>query len=420
LKEELQMPRDQEKDQRERGLLHTLFIILVITLLTIVFVEMGFRVIRAALINKDAPADPRAEADGYKGASWTNQYFKELHDLQTVWKSYVYWRRARFQGKYINIDNNGIRKTWNMESGDRKEKYKILCLGGSGMWGFGARDDHTIASRISKILTERLGMAVSVVNMGETGYVSSQEFIALSLELQAGRVPDLVIFYDGVNDIFSAFQNGRAGLPQNERNRRREFNLLITDTRSILTLFGPMMLSRTAIYKTMRDLAQKGTIGGYRDWTMGLKDKEIGVDEASKLSRSVARVYGANMELISGLAQKYDFKVRHYWQPTVFQKDHCSDYEAGFKESMKNVAPLFKEAYESVGAAPSIKKAGTTFKDLSNLFKNMKEPVFIDFCHITEEGNKRIARAIVENLLDGKVLRNHSDSTGSGHTSSSN
>ena len=49
--------------------------------------------------------------------------------------------------------------------------------------------------------------------------------ITLLLILQKGERPDVVIFYDGVNDTYSAFQQLRAGLPQNEFNREIEFNL---------------------------------------------------------------------------------------------------------------------------------------------------------------------------------------------------
>lgn len=39
-------------------------------------------------------------------------------------------------------------------------------------------------------------------------------------------MPDLVIFYDGYNDVFAAEDNGGAGLTYNETTRREEFNLL--------------------------------------------------------------------------------------------------------------------------------------------------------------------------------------------------
>ena len=37
------------------------------------------------------------------------------------------------------------------------------------------------------------------------------------------RRPDVVVFYDGINDVMATVQNGRAGLPQNEANREEDF-----------------------------------------------------------------------------------------------------------------------------------------------------------------------------------------------------
>ena len=60
-------------------------------------------------------------------------------------------------------------------------------------------------------------------------------------ELQAGYRPDIVIFYDGVNDTTSAFLEGEAGLTTNEVNRRREFNLLQSPPR-----LGAALISKVA------------------------------------------------------------------------------------------------------------------------------------------------------------------------------
>ena len=40
----------------------------------------------------------------------------------------------------------------------------------------------------------------NVRNLGRRGFVSTQEVIYLMRELQAGRRPDVVVFYNGVND----------------------------------------------------------------------------------------------------------------------------------------------------------------------------------------------------------------------------
>src|SRR5262249_55880433 len=155
---------------------------------------------------------------------------RELEMLSDRWEPYVYFRERPLAGQTINISAEGLRATWTAPAvtgpaGAQTRPFKLLLLGGSSLWGFGARDDHTIPSLLARALHDR-GEAVEIRNLAEIGYVSTQELIALVRELQAGYRPDLVLFYDGVNDTTSALLEGEAGVSTNEVNRRREFNLL--------------------------------------------------------------------------------------------------------------------------------------------------------------------------------------------------
>jgi lysophospholipase L1-like esterase len=107
---------------------------------------------------------------------------------------------------------------------DSRTPLKIFMFGGSALWGTGARDAFTIPSIFATQLQNK-GLATEVTNFGESGYVSTQEVSAMLLQLQKGQIPDLVIFYDGVKDMYSAYQQHVAGLPENEFNRVKEFNL---------------------------------------------------------------------------------------------------------------------------------------------------------------------------------------------------
>ena len=54
----------------------------------------------------------------------------------------------------------------------------------------GAPDEATIASIVAiSSLVEKHGLNVEVTNFGSTGYVTTQETIALLRELQSGNVP---------------------------------------------------------------------------------------------------------------------------------------------------------------------------------------------------------------------------------------
>src|SRR3954451_8179244 len=118
-------------------------------------------------------------------------------------------------------------------------------FGGSTLCGIGARDHYTIPSFLSKMLTQAFPERIRVTNYGTTGFVNTQEMILLIRELQRGCRPQIVIFYDGYNDTFSAFQNRIAGIPLNEDNRVAEFNILQSSRTRDLFLAA---LKRSNIY----------------------------------------------------------------------------------------------------------------------------------------------------------------------------
>src|SRR5215813_4407022 len=178
---------------------------------------------------------PRAEnfrikADTYSDSAWASKYYQEIEEIEKGrtlrWQSYVYWRRTPRRGEYINIGPDGLRKTISvsMSEGDGPPM-KVFMFGGSTMWGLGAGDDSTIPSIFAEEAKNK-GVNCEVVNFGQYAYVSTQEVIELMLQLQKGNIPDIVIFYDGVNDTFSGFQLSVPGLPHDEIRREKEFCLL--------------------------------------------------------------------------------------------------------------------------------------------------------------------------------------------------
>lgn len=184
-------------------------------------------------------------SDSYANSPWIEEYVEEYRQIRTRWEPYLYWRRLPFSGKYINVDAAGLRRTVpGPVAAPGKTPVRIFCFGGSTMWSEGVPDGSTIPSLLATLLAER-NVAADVVNFGEGGYVSTQELLALLRRLQQGDVPDIAVFYHGLNDMYSAAQSGEAGIPQNEWNRRAEFNL---SSRKIqlyrLALAGP----RTGLY----------------------------------------------------------------------------------------------------------------------------------------------------------------------------
>jgi lysophospholipase L1-like esterase len=376
-----------------------LYLVLLEVLLSIAYVAADR--IRAG---SAASLDGRSRSDVYADVSWTHEYFRELEESSvTRWTSYVYWRRRPYRGRHINIDANGIRRTWNADETAvaGKDPVKIFAFGGSAMWGVGARDDFTIASCLARDL-ESQGVRCQVTNFGESGYVSTQEVIALGQQLRDGNVPDLVIFYDGVNDIYSAYQQRRAGLPQNEFHRAQEFN--VSQPRSYVAL-RLLCIRRSigslAVVRFSRNLLRRVGIDVDPDSSATYASTPAHSDaEREALFREVLAVYKGNMRMVATWENAYGFKALFYWQPTVFDKTYPTAFEQKVQREIVSLQPYCEAMCQLVQEEKAFSQVqGAVFHDISDVFSSAQQPIFIDWCHVSEWGNERVARKMAADAV---------------------
>ena len=316
------------------------------------------------------------------------------------WRPYVYWRRIAYSGKYINIDRDGIRRSDNPK-GSARAPVKIFVFGGSAVWGPWARDEHTLPSEISRTLKRRGVDGCTVTNFGESGYVSTQDLIQLLLELKRGNVPDLAVFYNGVNDVFSAFQNKVAGLSLNESHRREEFNSLAKT--HIFALIERSSSLAKALYNLKDKISQ--LLGSGREEHSVDKSVHSGTFSCSdSLADEVVQNYLSNARLIQALSHEYHFEAHIFWQPDLFSKYHLSPEERTIEQSFPREA---EEFFKQVDSMIPIRTSGLShFQDLQNIFNSREETVFIDYCHVQERWNELVANSIVNSILeDGRSFR---------------
>ncbi len=94
---------------------------------------------------------------------------------------WVLWRRQPYQGEFIAIDQDGVRRTMHTQCDDKT--FTIWMFGDSVMWGAGAPDAETIPSLIAADY-EKAGHPVCIVNYAEKGWSNTQELIGLMEESQ--------------------------------------------------------------------------------------------------------------------------------------------------------------------------------------------------------------------------------------------
>ena len=344
----------------------------------------------------------RAKADTYNAlsadAAWAETYYKEIDQMgKTRWRSYVYWRRAPSQGKYINLNADGLRQTSQVTNA-ASPSLKVFMFGGSTLWGLGARDDFTVPSLFAKDASAA-GINCEVINFGQYAYVSTQGVIELMLQLQKGNIPDAVIFLDGINDTFGAFQAGVPGLPHGEISREKEFNLLQRKE------IGPL-----AVQAGIRELTTMRFLNGFLK-KLGLRhdtvrliplEYETPIADRASLAKATVETYLNNLKMVQALSRAYGFKCLFYWQPVIYLKQHLTEYERKSIEDGPHY-PGMKEFYldtyatlrQRTGSLPE----GLALHDISALFSAVQEPLYIDFNHLGEKGNSLIAHRMAEDFV---------------------
>ena len=376
-----------------RGI-RSFWLMLGITLALVIVAELALRIVYHFRDEKVDLFAYKASSDCFKNSPWVADYFREDHQAAILeWHSYVYWRLRPYHGRYVNVDNDSVRRTWQSPDSAAADAFNVFMLGGSTTWGNGSRDLHTVPSELSRLLHER-GVKARVTNFGESGYVSMQELITLELQLRKGNIPDLVVCYDGVNDTYAAWQQNRAGIPQNEAARVREFNMTNPKRRAERTqLLVKEYASNLALRRFAKSIVNKLPKRGAAPPAVETIPDDI-------LAQNVIETYRGHMELVRSLADRYDFNYVFFWQPNLFEKKAYSPSEQVQADIMKTEGVFFRKTYDAVRAAGVEAASDGHFHDLSTIFADETGPVYFDFCHMAEEGNHVVASHMIDPVLE--------------------
>ena len=334
--------------------------------------------------------DPRASSPFYRSEPWAAQYWREFPlSRQTRYHSFVLYRRAPFKGETINIDQEGIRLTPDADCGPNA--FKVFAFGGSTMWGTGSPDWGTIPSYLQTGIKKLKNGPICVVNFGESGYMSTQSVIELMLQLQSGNIPDLTLFFDGVNDIYTAYQSGRPGVHENfDQIATKLERRGVPKKRPLLELLESSSLHPLAVSlvtKLRQEVPSTPKFLTYE--TMGI--------DAESLSDSIIQIYLSNYKIVDGLAQKYGFKSFFFWPPhiTVGAKPLTTE-EWKLKQSLDPaIAKLYLSVYRKI--EPRV-LACKNLIYLGAMYDDYKPLLWLDDAHVTPVGNELIAQKMLEVL----------------------
>ncbi|MHA7057586.1 SGNH/GDSL hydrolase family protein [Aquimarina sp. M1] len=309
------------------------------------------------------------------------EIFQELRVQYMQWDPYTGYRLKKMNGKHHTISNKGIRKTLNLNLKDSTTAINIFCFGGSTMFGGGSRDEFTIPSELSKLIYKSYpDLNIEITNFGCHGYTRAMENVQLQREITKNNIPDIVIFYDGVNEVISAHQNNEAGLPTNAYNRIKEFNLGYDYKKRIQLFITSSNIIR--LTKTLRAKLLTGKFYPKLD------------TRSNELAKEVAETYVNYVKLSKALDNTYNYTTFNFVQPVIYSKKQLTNAEEILADDHSYYKNLYDISYDHI-KRDSLLIEDSTFIDISNAFNKKTRTIYTDFCHTGEYGNLIVAKNIM-------------------------
>ncbi len=330
----------------------------------------------------------------FEDKEWAKGLFEEVDALDGEYKKYRGCGKNEFKGKYINIGPDGARKTWNAE--DLKETARtIYVMGGSTSWGYGARDDYTVPSYISKLLKNK-GDEFRVYNYGEWAYTFTQSIYYLTTLLRDGHRPDYVIFCGGT-DVYNSYQSGRVGLLQHtfiKGNVEEISNLGL-----IKTGFLNIIRAHSMVYRELKKIKSKfdPPIEQFQEVAHNYDDASL-----NQLAMDTVTYYEESHIMLAKLSAAYGFKYISIWPSVTYTEERLLEAESDTDARVHD--KTLKKLYGYFLANLNTRTIPHFF-NISDVIKGRPKPYYFDTGHIIEEGNEVVAEKIVS-ILEKEHLIN--------------
>ncbi len=335
--------------------------------------------------------EPAAKLDiAGQGSPEDGEFWKEFQQSdKVVYHQYVLWRRAPYEGKFISIDEAGIRRTLHTRCDD--QSFTIWMFGDSVMWGSAVPNADTIPSLIAQKY-ENAGKPACIVNYAEKGWSNTQETIELLQQLKSKHRPDMVLFYDGGTEAFAAYQSGRADVHTN-------FAMFKSFLENWRKTQGPNFsyLRQTNTYHLLQRIATKISPD------QKPQPEPVNSLDVEKLSAAVIQNYVDNMDVVDVLAKRYGFRAVFAWYPNLaVGHKSMTPAEQRLQRSVYQEFPGLGSMYQAVyKKSEQIKR--DNFYTLADAVDDRQNTLYVGISHMNSEGDQIISDRLFRILQDSRA-----------------
>jgi hypothetical protein len=318
---------------------------------------------RSTQVTRDQLPNYRQDHD------YAKDVFADYNRIQHQYEPFVGWKTLPYKGKTLTINPNGERT--HVSSSEMKTDKVVHFFGGSTMWGEGSDDQHTIPALFNKANGQ-----YQVFNHAQLAYNSRQELDALISMYSKGAQADLVIFYDGVNDAAFLCPNDIKQLPAHRLVPMYREKLYVGEKKVVGELAGKLFYKN--ILRATHRLTYKPT------------PENSPYDCVSKPEKAeeIAEMLMKNWEMAHEIVTNRNGKFIAVLQPAAFIGHPRTDHLKLDEDLGKNFHEIYKRIQQKIK-----ERNHDWIVDLSDSFDG-DEYIYIDFCHVSPNGNEIIAKRI--------------------------
>ena len=332
--------------------------------------------------------DPRARLPNYEGIDWAETHFEELKRASVEYHSFYGWRRKPFFGRTITVDDRGIRTTPGSATPEDSAPF-VVFLGGSTMWGEGTDDNNTIPAHFLRLDTKKM----RVENLGESAYNAFQGYLFLKFKVLDGWTPDLVVSYDGINNVEGLCRaaNRATGHSRELQMRSAMRGLDQVASPPALTAWYFVLPAKELIARFVKRV-DPATENPYRS----ICGQDLA--RAKAVAKHLLDSWLSTMQLVIERGGRFVAVLQpsaYVGQATITHFDLSDDIRLSYQAVYSSVR---RQLNDPVYAAlqPHVVDFTDAFNDYGH--------VYIDPAHVSPEGNKVIADKLFRNELISLIL----------------
>lgn len=332
----------------------------------------------------------------------------------------------------IPTNNMGFISHYDIPIVKKHNDILIVILGGSVARWFALQSSKELISQIEQHSYFK-GNNIILLNLATGGYKQPQQLNLLNFLIINSTIPDIVINIDGFNEAALSYSNLVKGVSPIYPSHSHWAHLtkgsaLTPEISQAIKDYQDSINKRDYYLSLYRTFSYSNILSYYfskriNHWDNEVIKKEIIYTEKCTKSslkfhkittigpiykvglNDIVNIWINSSKLMHDVCKRNGIEYFHFLQPTPHDPDN---YKLLTREEVRLIGPKFHLWTQGVvklypmfkARSDELRKYGVLYKDLTNIFSNIKTTLYYDICHFNQKGNDLFAQSIANYIKE--------------------